>query len=248
MAAEHPLNALQREILRVLGILKKAGRTAQSWSKDAGLGETFVKDILKRSNPSATASRLARLALAAGLDRSHFTDIVEASKVGDPDDQTQPHLVPSPISHGSEPDTLVTFVDRIESLIHNADALPRDIPVIGTNPRWPGVGDIGMGRQIAGRIRRPTALRNRPDVRAIYTKQGRLMILERGVRPPRRGDEVVVVLNGDGDWRPAYIRHFVDETPTKIIVSNPGTSGTTEIDLKKVDEVYRVLTMDDLFG
>lgn len=219
-------------------VLKKAREGRRLSQEDlAKMMKVSKAAVSKWESEKTTPSRrrIADLAYALGLPVDELRDLADHRSNGGMTVQTDS---PQP-SRPNEPDLYVRRVDPGTMRFQTVET-PRDVPVLGTNPRG-RAGDFEMGEETGAFVRRPPALLGRADIRAFYTNNGDLLFLET-MRPPRPGDTVVAVMKAAAGWAPAYMRTLISLSGAKIILQG------IELEAAKVDLVYRVMSMADLFA
>jgi phage repressor protein C with HTH and peptisase S24 domain len=189
------------------------------------------------TNPGA----LYHIALALGTT-------VETLKRGDASEQAVP---PANVSRNN-----VELLDRDNGPPHR-EQMRKNVPVYGTV--YGGAsGDFTMNGEQVDSVRRPPRLEGRTDIIAVYVRgtsmeprfhEGELVYLETS-RPPSIGDDVVVVLRptGPDPEHPAYLKCLVATTPTRLRLKQYNPPQVIEFDRRKVERIYRVMTMVDLLG
>jgi len=210
----------QDHVARLVGVTKA---TVSLWELD-------------RAEPSATA--LA--AIARGLATTP-TRLLEGDAAPPPAD------LPA--------DFLTGEVQFADVAVPAPNSMPRDVPVLGT-----AAGSIVGAFQFDGvvdYVRRPPALAGVPNAYALYVKgesmvpehpPGELRFVHPG-RPVRPGDAVVVQTRlHEQEQFQAYIKRFVREDDTHVVLWQHNKPAEIKLDRRIVVAVHRVLTMNELFG
>lgn len=79
-------------------------------------------------------------------------------------------------------------------------------------------------------------------------KQGELIYLEKA-RPPQIGDYVVVEMKpGPEGEQPAYLKQLVGRSGAKLKLRQHNPDKIIELDINKVLQVIRVMTLQDMMG
>lgn len=233
-------NVLQSEVLRLIEdpstqLVKFPGKkvTRQSWSVAAGLGKTYVKDLLRKDEMKASADALRKLAEAVGLHPTHFMTLDDPP----PRDETGNNSQRRDYSNeGSKLDPETT---RIQSVI-----IFGDLEYVQSNPD-PEWGDHIVGGEPA----KPKArrlLRVETDRMSPRYSIGETVAIERVA--PKDGDHVWIEMKPTmGGKKPAMLRLLreQDATTLTIIQYYPKRAQSTVL-RKNVAAIYRVLSWDDL--
>lgn len=211
--------------------------SGQAWSEDAGLGKTFVKDILRKPSAQHGAENLIKLANAIeGLSPTHFIDIEQ---------KVIQESRPAASSRHRDPSIEGRTLDHTFPSTHTATKGFRELDyVLGhPDPEW---GDHVVDKEMAEPpVRR--LLRVETDRMAPRFLVGETIAIERVA--PKDGDHVWIELktpNG-AEKRPAMLRLLKeqDSTTLTVIQYSPRRHQST-IERKKVAAIYRVLSSDDL--
>ncbi len=114
-----------------------------------------------------------------------------------------------------------------------------------------------MEARVIDYVRRPPALVTVPDAYAFFVS-GTSMIPEHRpgdlrfvhpYTPPRQGDSVVIQARYNShDGIEAFLAHYDHRNGEKLFVTKLNPAATVEFDLRYVQAVHRVLTMNELFG
>ena len=138
--------------------------------------------------------------------------------------------------------------------------LPRDLPVYGTAAGSNGDGAFLFSQQdVVDYAHRPAGLVSNKVAYGVYVEgdsmepaleQGDLIIADPG-KKPRPGDRVVIVCaagDHDGDGQTAFVKVFVRQTPTQLIVKQFNPPREIVFDRSRVASVHRILTTAELMG
>jgi SOS-response transcriptional repressor LexA len=138
--------------------------------------------------------------------------------------------------------------------------LPRDLPVYGTAAGSNGDGAFLFSQQdVVDYAHRPAGLVSNKVAYGVYVEgdsmepalqQGDLIIADPG-KKPRPGDRVVIVCaagDHDGDGQTAFVKVFVRQTPTQLIVKQFNPPREITFDRARVASVHRILTTAELMG
>jgi len=147
-------------------------------------------------------------------------------------------------------------IDADITLPHRGE-MPKDVPVRGTVSGGPGGFQMSNG-EATDWVRRPPRLMGRTDVFALYVedvsmvpafKPGALIFVEKS-RPPAPGDDVVIELHPEMEHgeQIALLKTYVGRTTTLLRVSQHNPAKVIEIPLKRLINLFRVMTMMDLLG
>lgn len=175
----------------------------------------------------------------------------------------------------TEADAIRAFFRVSESIYRNASARnevrsaeasltmsdiqswPNDVPVYGTALGGSSGGEFIMNGDTGMRVRRPPRLVNRVDILALFVqgdsmepryKQGELIYLEKA-RPPQINDYVVVEMKpGPEGEQPAYLKQLVGRSGTKLRLRQHNPEKVLEIEVSKVLQVVRVMSLQDMMG
>jgi phage repressor protein C with HTH and peptisase S24 domain len=135
---------------------------------------------------------------------------------------------------------------------------PNDVPVYGNalGGATSG-GDVVLNGDTGMRVRRPPRLEGRVDILALYVQgdsmeprysSGDLIYLEKA-RPPQIGDYVVVEMKaGPSGDQPAYLKRLEGRSPSKLKLRQYNPDKLIEIEIAKVHQVIRVMSVQDLMG
>lgn len=138
--------------------------------------------------------------------------------------------------------------------------LPRDLPVYGTAAGSNGDGAFLFSQQdVVDYVRRPAGLVGNKGAYGVYVegdsmhpayRQGDLIIAD-PARKPRPGDGVVIVCAAgehDADGHTAFVKEFVRQTATHLIVKQYNPEKELTFDRTRVAGVHRILTTAELMG
>lgn len=138
--------------------------------------------------------------------------------------------------------------------------LPRDLPVYGTAAGSNGDGAFLFSQQdVVDYVRRPAGLAGNRKAYGVYVegdsmhpayKQGDLIIAD-PARKPRPGDGVVIVCaagENDADGHTAFVKEFVKQSPTHLVVKQYNPEKELTFDRARVASVHRILTTAELMG
>ncbi len=210
--------------------LKERGMTMKAASLGAGLGETFVRDVIRRGR-MPSAANLERIAAALGVSSNWLLN-----DVGD---------LPAPAqSEAPRPKSNVSFPPRYQEF--NGD---RGIPLLGRASMGPN-GRFIMNGQKIGEVFTPP---NLVGVEGAYATQvfGTSMepVFRAGqtvwINPHkavRAEDRVIVqILTDEENTFDSYLKEFVSQTATtlKLKQYNPG-EGEEPIITLPADKVFSV--------
>lgn len=130
-----------------------------------------------------------------------------------------------------------------------------DVPVLGTALGGDGDGDFLLNGQPLHYVRRPAKFAGRTDLFAIYASgtsmapkfMGGDLVLCEQRRAPVPGDHVVIELHALADGTmPAYLKRLDAITPTVLKVTQYNPPKTFEIERKRVSQIVRVVTLNDM--
>lgn len=232
---KHPLmaNWLQQ---RVLDVLKSTGIPKTTWSAKAGLGSTYVRDLLRAASPNPAADRLRKLAEAVDLQADYFMQKEEADEKNERSSSNQQSSV-GPL-HATIP----------------AQREEKDLPFLATSPGR-RVGEWLMAKASDGDRFRPGGLFGRTDVFCCFVQTpemgdrypvGELIYVEKN-RPAAPGDDMLIEMKGEEDGRRrVLLRRLVDRSGDHIKVRQLDPPKTTSIPNDEISQIYRVLRGVDL--
>lgn len=202
-------NAVRR---RLESEMLEQGREMKELSLAAGLGETYVRDALKRGR--GKLENLFKVAAELGKSNEWLLGAVESGPVE---------------MRGSATVTMKPNASRREP----APSYGPPLDVLGVS-RGGDDGKLVYNGQVIETIPRPPQLENVDEAYATYVvgdsmrprfKPGEKVWVHPH-RPPRQGDDVVVQLHPEteGEAPEGYIKEFVKLTPTKLVLwqHNPG--------------------------
>lgn len=138
--------------------------------------------------------------------------------------------------------------------------MPRDVPVLGTAMGANGEGAFELNQTggVVDMVLRGPGIANSRKVFAIYVegdsmlprhRPGELRYCDPG-RPPRSGDDVVVVLAAKDPGRApqAFLKELVRRGATEIVLRQFNPDRELRFPLDQVQQVIRVLTMNEVMG
>lgn len=194
----------------------------------AGLGETFVRDMLKRGKrPLAPNLDAIEAAIDRLLSRVPLTPLAADIKKAD---------VP-PIYRGT---------------------LPKDVPVMGTAAGSPaGKGAFRFSSSPVDIVSRPPGLANAQDVYSLYVQNDSMspryeagdLLFVSPHRPPKIGDAVIIQDPlGDGVDFEGYVKILLRRTEQWVEVRQLNPEGVIRFKNTPGLKLHRVYTTADLFG
>ncbi|ACL58731.1 putative phage repressor [Methylobacterium nodulans ORS 2060] len=206
--------------------IKRQGRDLKEVSLSAGLGETYVRDALKRGR--GKLENLIRVASVLGKPPEWITTSSK-TKPG-----TRGAVIPE--ANASAP----VAAPRYGGLM----------PVLGV-AKGGSDGRLIFNGQVIESVPRPAALENVEGAYAVYVSGDSMhprfkageQVWVHPHRPPKRGDDVVVQLyaEDEGDPPEGYIKEFVAWTPSMLILYQHNPAGEFEIDRALVKSVHTVI-------
>lgn len=219
--------------------------SARSLCAAADLSPSALSQFLQGRVHSLKSSTYEALAVGAGklVGRSVSTAELRGEVPSQPASNAKLHSL-------RQPPASVTVPLRGE--------MDRDLPILGSVSGGPG----GLWQMENGSAvdwaRRPPRLIGRTDVFGLFVEEtsmipahmpGSLVIVEKA-RPPKPGDDVVFELLPDKPHgeRKAMIKRLVALTPTLVKVEQFQPPKRLEFARKLVVNLYRVMTIADLFG
>lgn len=135
--------------------------------------------------------------------------------------------------------------------------MPMDIDVMGTAAGSHGRGAFQLTGDYVDKVRRPPALYGATGVFALYVEgysmvpqynPGDLIYLNPH-RPPKPGDAVVVQSQfNEHDGTEATVGIFMKQTERAIVIQKHNPPATVEITRNKATKLFRVYTVNELFG
>ena len=214
--------------------LRPDGLTANAWAVKAGVSRAIWADIRRHGNPSRKT--LEKLLTAAESNLAEF----EALRIGPaPADQLQP-LSPQ-LGEAARP-------------WRQAPLAP--LPVVASQPagEWDGTGSgleairISSG-QVIDRLARPPSLAADPDAYAVTIvgdsmwprfRPGRRVAVSPAA-PVGIGDDVLVVLTGDGDKsRKALLKELVRRSAASVELRQFNPDKTFVVEAGGIESIYKV--------
>lgn len=144
------------------------------------------------------------------------------------------------------------------AVIPARERMPNDVPVRGTAAGSHMSGAFQLdSSQTVDWARRPPAMTGARDLYALYIegtsmepehRPGDLRFVHPH-KPARIGDSVIVqIRNGRNSEIEAIIGHYLKKTPTTLVIGKLSPVATVEVKREHVVAVYKVLTMNELFG
>lgn len=229
-------NSLQQKVRAVLDTKKLAMNV---WSKDAGLGTTYVRDLLRASNPKPSAENLRSLAKAAGLPLNHFIE---------PEDES--------IQSGAKASVALKEESSVSHLRANIPSKREELnlPFYVTSPSKK-VGEWLMAKESHENRFRPGGLSGRSDVWCCYVQTpemgdryqvGDMIYVEKN-RPAASGEDMLIELRGDADGdRRIILRRLVAREGDHLKVRQIDPPKSFNVKLDDIEATYRVLRGQDL--
>jgi len=220
---------------RLLAVLASTKIERTTWSTKAGLGKTYVRDLLRAKDPNPGAEKLRRLADAVNLPLSHFIQNMA-------DDEK----ITAPANQQSSVGPL-----RANIAIQREE---KDLPFLRTSPAN-RVGEWLMAKESEGDRFRPGGLFGRTDVFCCFVQTpemgdrypvGELIYVEKN-RPAAPGDDILVELkSGEGGQRRVLLRRLVTREANHIKVRQIDPPKSSTIPNEEIAQTYRVLRGVDL--
>ncbi|MGU3417685.1 LexA family transcriptional regulator [Methylobacterium sp. D54C] len=209
--------------------LEEQGRDMKEVSLAAGLGETYVRDALKRGR--GKLENLFKVAAVLGKSNEWLIGVVESGPVE---------------MRGSSTITMKPNASRREPVPSYGPPLD----VLGVS-RGGDDGKLVYNGQVIETIPRPPQLENVDEAYATYVvgdsmrprfKPGEKVWVHPH-RPPRQGDDVVVQLHPETEGEPpeGYIKEFVKITPNRLILSQHNPAHEIELDRRLVKSVHVIV-------
>ena len=140
------------------------------------------------------------------------------------------------------------------------DQMPRDVPVMGTAMGANGEGAFELNQVggIVDMVLRGPGIANSRKVFAIYVegesmwprfRPGALLYCDPS-RPPRIGDDVVIVMAAVDPGKPpqAYLKELVRRSASEIVARQFNPDKELRFPTDQVQQVIRVLTMNEVMG
>lgn len=227
------MTILRDNIRRWLDANKADGWNMKRLSEEAGLGPTYVRDLMR--DPSANPSNrgLQQLARVIKVTVSQLTGEHDMPAI---DPRPEPNAQFAPTSLG-------------------VPAMPRDLPVYGTAEA--GIeGAMQLDTGAVDYVRRPPALASVRDAYAVYVVGSSMEpVFEEGAivlvhphRPCRIGDYVIVQARGSKGETVAYIKKLKKIEGDRIILTQFNPPGTVTV--KRADHIatHKILSLNDLLG
>lgn len=208
--------------------LAAQGREMKEVSLSAGLGETYIRDALKRGR-GGKVENLEKIAVALGRDPDFLTRNGPALATVD-GKRVQPNARdPRPI----EPDYSREMIPVYGSAMGGSD------------------GRFQLNGQIVDMVAAPPGLRGTKDAYAVYVVgssmehryyEGETVYVHPG-KPPRPGDFVVVQLKPrvDGDDYEGVVKKLVSRTPSKIVVEQFNPPMRIEFAADEVRALHKIV-------
>jgi phage repressor protein C with HTH and peptisase S24 domain len=133
---------------------------------------------------------------------------------------------------------------------------PQNVPVMGTGAAGRS-GDFALNGNIVEYVKRPPGIATAAQVFAIWVSEdsmfprfssGDLVYVHPG-RQPRPGDDVLIELAEEPDGtRPAFVKRFVKQTTTELIIEQFNPPDRITLALSVVASVFKILTLAELIG
>lgn len=197
-------------------------------SKRAGLGETFVRDMLKRGR-SPSSENLDSVEAAVALLISERTGVPSVSEV-------KPANVPFPL-RGS---------------------LPKDVPVMGTAAGAAiGRGAFTIFREPVDYVVRPPGLVAARGIYALFVESDSMspkfehgeLIYVNEFRPVTPGDYVVIQEPAGSEHEfNGFVKRLVRRTADWVETEQLNPKGSVKFKNTKGIRIHKVMTWADLFG
>ncbi|MCW4114772.1 XRE family transcriptional regulator [Aurantimonas sp. MSK8Z-1] len=236
--------------------LAATGKSATAASREAGLSADAIRNLkraAKRGDALASLSMASLRKLAPVLQTSVEWLTGGASEAAAPAQPPPPPAMVNPTQGDLEP--LAAF-----NLKAVQDAMPLNMPIFGTVAGSLAVrhqGAFEVEARVIGYVRRPPALLSVPDAYALYVSGSSMtpqynpgdLVFVHPHKPARAGDPVVVQARyQEGGGVEAFLAHYARLTAEHVIVSKLSPTAEVRFDLRFVQAVHRVLTMNELFG
>lgn len=213
---------------RLTAELEAQGRDMKEVSLSAGLGETYIRDALKRGR-GGKLDNLSKIAVALGRPPDFFT-VADVSKMAEPR-----LLRPEP--NASSPMPAPEFSRK---------RLPVYGQAIGGDD-----GRFAFNGELIDTVSCPPGLENVPNAYAVFVSGESMVPAYRPgdtvwvhpTRPPRRGDDVVVQMHPANSDDPVegYIKEFVSWTPTMLVLKQHNPAREIEIERQAVVSVHKII-------
>lgn len=211
---------------KVAAEIDRQNREMKELSKAAGLGDTYVRDFLKRGR--GKVEYLIRIAEALGHGPEWVTGEVSISK------STPSKIIPA--SNASAPMPPPSYGPPLE--------------VLGTS-RGGEDGKLIFNGQVIETIPRPPILEGVEGAYACMVigdsmkprfRQGEKVWVH-PYRPPTREDGVVVQLHPENDGEPpeGYIKEFVKRTSLVVVLKQFNPEGEFEIEVPLIKSVHVIV-------
>ncbi|AWN43135.1 hypothetical protein DK389_24885 [Methylobacterium durans] len=218
------------------------GREMKELSLAAGLGETYVRDALKRGR--GKLENLVKVAAVLGKPPEWilgFTHVSDVHASGGNAQTRKDAVIRNVLQHIGGPKELS---------FDTAPAYGPPLDVIGV-VKGGDDGRLVYNGQVIETIPRPPILENVEDAYATYVagdsmrprfKEGEKVWVHPH-RPARRGDDVVVQLypEQEGDAPEGYIKEFVRYSGSKLVLYQHNPKGEIEIDRKLVKSIHVIV-------
>lgn len=214
----------------------RSGVQMRGLSAIAGLGEKAVQDIMSGRSKSPRIDTIVKLAAAMNVDPN---DLLPGPAPSD-SSASVPRQSPPPLPPRNE--------------------MPRDVPVLGTAMGGNGEGAFELNQTggIVDMVLRGPGIANSRKVFAIYVegdsmwprfRPGALVYCDPS-RPPRIGDDVVVVMAAFEPGKPpqAYLKELVRRSASEIVTRQFNPDKEVRFPADQVQQVIRVLTTNEVMG
>lgn len=201
-------------------------------SRDAKLGDTYVRDFLTRGR--GKIENLRKISVALGHDADWLTS-------------DEPSTVPGSAAPPPSRPSVTPNAAGITDPPRMGDDL---LPVLGLS-KGGDEGKFVFNGETLGMVPRPPILAGVPKAYATYVagdsmypryKAGE-QVWVHPTRPPARGDDVVIQVHPEIEGEPpeGYIKEFVAWTPTRLVLKQFNPAKEIEIDRQLVISVHLIV-------
>lgn len=221
---------------RIKERMSALGLTSEGASKKAGLDRSYLRLAFERGS----LPKLDTLEkLASALETTSYW-LVNGD--GNANAVQQPRTIPNPL------DTPASSPNHV---------MPLDVPVLGVVAGNHVHGAFQLEAAVIDYVRRAPGLFGAKNVYALYVqgdsmapmhKAGDILFVHPD-RPPRIGDSVVVQFKkSEGAYSEAMLGILEKRTAKTISLQKLNPPATVNIDVREVEFIHRVLTINELFG
>lgn len=224
--------------------LKATGLSKRAASLKAGLGPDIIRDILRGQSKSPSVDTIKKLSEVLGTTAAYLMS-ENTGQVTDKINLDHPQDLTEPLQRSTQKPPVLQSMAR--------DVLVRGTVVAGDD------GDFRFNGDVVDRVRRPIGISPDADVFGLWVQgdsmsprynRGDLVFINT-TRPAEIGCDVVVELHPEASEQAGacFLKGLVKVTASKLVLVEYGPKRREfEIERRRVKQLWRVYTNNDLYG